>query len=139
MASIYETVVLTTINCGVCGATYAINEAFRVKRQNQGGGWNCPYCRSNWGYFGETELQRAEKASKRAHELLAQQRAETLHQCELREAAERRAAAARGQVTRIKNRVGNGVCPCCNRSFQNLHRHMSSQHPDFTTNAEDRR
>jgi hypothetical protein len=23
------------------------------------------------------------------------------------------------------------VCPCCNRSFQNLRRHMATKHPEF--------
>ncbi len=57
---------------------------------------------------------------------------------ELREQAEaeaRRGAAARGQVTKIKNRIGHGVCPCCNRTFENLHRHMTTQHPTFTAEA----
>lgn len=49
-----------------------------------------------------------------------------------KEAAERRMSAARGQVTKIKNRVGKGVCPCCNRTFTNLARHMSGQHPEFS-------
>lgn len=48
-----------------------------------------------------------------------------------RERAERRAAAARGQVTRIRNRVGNGVCPCCKRTVSQLARHMETKHPDF--------
>lgn len=26
-------------------------------------------------------------------------------------------------------RVYNGVCPCCNRNFKNLHSHMQSKHP----------
>lgn len=40
-------------------------------------------------------------------------------------------AAFKGQITKIKNRVGNGVCPCCNRTFQNLQRHMTCKHPDY--------
>jgi hypothetical protein len=43
--------------------------------------------------------------------------------------------ATKGHVTRKKKelaRVKNGVCPCCNRSFANLARHMAGQHPDFT-------
>jgi hypothetical protein len=52
-----------------------------------------------------------------------------------REAAERRASAARGQVTKIKNCVGHGICPCCNRTFENQSRHMASQHPTFTAEA----
>jgi hypothetical protein len=46
-----------------------------------------------------------------------------------RDANRRQLSASRGQVTKIKNRVGNGVCPCCDRSFTNLRRHMSTQHP----------
>lgn len=47
-------------------------------------------------------------------------------------AEKRKASARKGQITRMKNRAAAGVCPCCNRSFENLKRHMSSQHPKFT-------
>lgn len=43
--------------------------------------------------------------------------------------------AAVGQVTKLKNRVGHGVCPCCNRSFGNLARHIESEHPTFIAEA----
>lgn len=46
--------------------------------------------------------------------------------------AERRAhAATKGQLTKTRKRVAGGVCPCCNRSFVNLGRHMAGQHPDY--------
>lgn len=48
----------------------------------------------------------------------------------------RQIAAQRGQTTKLKNRIAKGVCPCCQRSFQNLKRHMESQHPDFSTGME---
>ncbi len=44
---------------------------------------------------------------------------------------ERSRAALRGVHTRTCNRVKNGVCPCCNRSFGDLSRHMATKHPDF--------
>lgn len=50
---------------------------------------------------------------------------------EARSAAERRASAARGQATRLKNRAAAGLCPCCNRSFVNLQRHMATKHKSF--------
>jgi hypothetical protein len=53
------------------------------------------------------------------------------NQLELRRAAERRVAAMKGQVTRLKTRAANGVCPCCNRTFTNLARHMASKHAGF--------
>lgn len=37
----------------------------------------------------------------------------------------------KGVVTRTRNRIANGVCPCCDRSFTNLQRHMASKHPDY--------
>lgn len=54
---------------------------------------------------------------------------------ELREEAKRernRANGYKGHATRITKRAKAGVCPCCNRSFENLRRHMASQHPTFT-------
>lgn len=37
----------------------------------------------------------------------------------------------RMKVERQLKRVHNGVCPCCNRSFQNLQRHMKTKHPEI--------
>jgi len=50
-------------------------------------------------------------------------------------ATDRRLSAARGQITRIKNRVSHGVCPCCQRTFENLGRHMATKHPSWTPEA----
>lgn len=47
------------------------------------------------------------------------------------EAQKRQAAAYKGVATRIKNRVKQGVCPCCNRTFANLAAHVKTKHPDF--------
>ena len=44
---------------------------------------------------------------------------------------ERSHAATRGHLTRAKkqvHRAEHGVCPHCNRSFQNLARHMQTKH-----------
>lgn len=131
VATINEVVELTAINCGECGGTYAINERYRKQKEQKGGGWNCPYCDCSWGYFGKTEAQRLKEqleAERRGKEL-AQKQAE--RERERTAAANRRARAQKAAKTRVINRVKNGVCPCCNRHFANLHRHMQSQHPDF--------
>lgn len=36
----------------------------------------------------------------------------------------------RKKAERQLKRVHNGVCPCCNRSFVNLQRHMKTKHPE---------
>lgn len=46
-------------------------------------------------------------------------------------AEERSHSATKGHLTKAKkqiHRVEHGVCPHCNRSFQNLARHMKSKH-----------
>lgn len=48
-----------------------------------------------------------------------------------RDAAERSNRALRGVVTRERKRVSNGVCPCCNRHFEQLGRHMKNKHPNY--------
>lgn len=68
----------------------------------------------------QKEKQRREWAERNGENLL-----------KARQKTERTLVATKGHVTRIKNRVGNGVCPCCNRTFQNVKRHMNCKHPDW--------
>ena len=46
-------------------------------------------------------------------------------------AAERSRAAYKGVATRQRNRIARGVCPCCNRYFEPMARHMAEKHPDY--------
>ena len=117
-------------HCGECGGTYALNARYVRQKEEKGGYWHCPYCRTSWGY-GESENDRLKAEVKRTHDRrkraeAARERAEKLA---AHEAA--RAAGFKGALTKTKNRIAAGVCPCCNRSFQDLRRHMESQHPDF--------
>jgi hypothetical protein len=85
--------------------------------------------------FSEPETEKLKKdlaAARRRSEAAA---AQLTHERDQRLAAERSASAYKGQATRIRNRVGAGVCPCCTRTFANLARHMAGQHPDFREQA----
>ena len=82
------------------------------------------------------EGESVETALRRERDQLKQRQA-YLHDCikEEREKAEherRRANGYKGHATKITKRAKAGVCPCCNRSFENLRRHMAGQHPTFT-------
>jgi hypothetical protein len=71
----------------------------------------------------------------RAGELSAQLDAERTRTRRLREEVDRERrshSATKGQITKLKRRVGKGVCPCCNRHFANVERHMATQHPDYS-------
>lgn len=131
MGTTFHTVTITTLNCWKCACVFGINEATREARVEDHEAFYCTNGHANY-YNGETAKQRAEKAAQRAQELLAQERERTTELRERVARKERQLSAAAGRITRIKNRVAAGVCPCCNRTFENLARHMKGQHPDFT-------
>lgn len=110
-------VTLTTVDCGECGGSYAINERYRRQCQDYGKSWTCPYCKTGWGFSGNGELEKTRAA------LAAEQ--ERTKRALARENEER---AAKDKLARKLKRVGKGVCPDCNRSFQNLARHMACKH-----------
>jgi hypothetical protein len=112
--------------CNGCNIPYGLPNGFIEDRRRDGKSWTCP--NGCVRLFQQTEDQlRAEKAEaelRAARELAARESSR-------RRLAESQRAAARGQVTRIRNRVGNGICPCCQRTFKDLGQHMAGEHPDF--------
>jgi hypothetical protein len=120
--------------CSTCAVIYFFPEKWCAEAANEKRCWNCPNGHRQH-FIGETEAERLRRERDRLTQRLAERDDEIRRQRELREATERRLSATRGQVTKIKNRVGHGVCPCCNRTFENLKRHMASKHPTFTAEA----
>lgn len=114
----------TVHQCGAegCGDSFAMTTEAYNRRLEKGTTFYCTNGHPRVFTDSITEkLKRELEAKKRDVEWL---RAE-------RNRADRKASAARGLVTKMKNRIGNGVCPCCNRSFINLKRHITHMHPDF--------
>lgn len=46
--------------------------------------------------------------------------------------------AQKGATTRARKRAAAALCPCCNRSFVQLRRHMAAKHPDYDQVGEPR-
>lgn len=116
-------------SCVSCGIHFAAPEHFLNKRRQSGGTFYCPNGHSlSWT---ETEIDRLKKQVKQKDDALARQIAYTDQVRADRDHVERRLSATKGVLTRTKNRVSKGVCPCCNRHFVNLQRHMQGQHPEY--------
>lgn len=81
-------------------------------------------------FSGTSEEERLRKLIDKEREWRIAQERETERQREFKIAAQHRERAQKGVVTRLKNRAAVGLCPCCNRSFQNLKRHMEIKHPE---------
>lgn len=117
--------------CATCKERFGLSDETEAVLRKNGQGFHCP-----WGHvsvFGKGPSQ--EDILRKERDTLKQQMArkddEIRAERAWREAAQNQARAYKGVATRVKNRVSKGVCPCCNRSFANLHRHMAGQHPDF--------
>jgi hypothetical protein len=113
----YETT--TCIKCGVDIVMPAYMYDHRLKDQTN---FYCPNGHPQ-RFIGETEEQKLRKLVK------TERRWREQEQQRVRE-VEAKLSAIKGVVTRLKNRAAAGLCTCCNRSFQNLKRHMEIKHPD---------
>lgn len=136
MSTITKTIFFETVNCS-CGGTYAVNKTFYDSCRERGGGWHCPYCQNQTGWT-ETDNDRLKKqiaAVEREKERLGQSLVTVRQQREnaLAEAEHFRKSrdGMKGALVKVKKRISGGVCPCCNRTFASLARHMKSQHPNF--------
>lgn len=136
MTTIYTgtqtTVTLVPITCSYegCGVTFALDESYRHARQQDHKTWYCPNGHSRY-YPAKSDVEKLSDELAASRRIAENERTRRQREQERREHAERQRAAARGQVTKIKRRIGRGVCPCCNRTFADLGRHMAGQHPEF--------
>lgn len=116
----------TTVECYKCGIHFGVTQEWNRRLLDQGGPFWCP--KGHRQVYCESLVQKLEKRLKRAED-------NRVFWKDQAKAGERSKIALRGVVTKKKNqlkRVGNGVCPCCNRHFKNLEKHMQGQHPKFS-------
>ena len=116
-------------DCISCGIEFGVPNEFDDRRRRDGKSFHCPNGHAqSYGESDAARLKAEREKTARLSARLEQERAACA-------ALERRAAAARGQVTKIKKRIANGVCPCCNRTFSDLADHMATKHPDYVTST----
>jgi hypothetical protein len=111
--------------CGSCAVWHTIPEVVYNNCRREGGFWHCPNGHERGYRKGEEERER---------DLIRQER-DRLKQDAARLADEiaaekKRADEAEKRVIQIRRRAAAGVCPCCNRTFVNVQRHMKSKHPN---------
>jgi hypothetical protein len=115
-------IVIVTIPCPSCGIIFGVPQDFDRERRADGRTFYCP--NGHVLTFGKSEEEKLRTQLNCANTALTAARDQA-------QSAERRRAAAVGQVTKIRNRVVNGVCPCCSRTFENLASHMGAKHPGW--------
>lgn len=105
--------------CGTCAVWHTVPEIVYVTQRREGGFHCCPNGHSRGWAKGTEEKER--EAIRRERDQLRQQIA-----CKDDEITDKSK-----ELLRLKKRAAAGVCPCCNRTFLNMQRHMKSRHPNI--------
>ena len=125
---------LETVHCGTCGGVYALGKRYIEKKYEEGGYWTCPYCGSSWGY-GQSEMSRLKKRLENSESGLKSERNKLAAEKARHDQTKMSLRGQKAAKSRIKNRIAKGVCPCCNRYFENLHSHIEKKHPNYNSPA----
>lgn len=115
---------LSTLECSECGVLFAIGSRFMEERRADHETFYCPNGHTQY-YPQKSEAEMLRQQLKWAESSAQSWRDQA-------ETAEHRRRAEKAAKTRLKNRIANGACPCCRRSFTDLARHMATQHPNYT-------
>lgn len=107
-----------------CGHVIYMTCDMSKQRRRDHKTWYCTVCGQARYWPSESDMERI-----RRERDAAVQREETIRKS--LQDTQRRLSAQFGENTKLRNRVKNGVCPCCTRSFQNLKQHIATKHPDF--------
>lgn len=120
-------------DCPTCHCLYAIPHSLHRRAKEDSNVY--VYCPNGhyWWYTNGLQQQIDELKQKlqAAHkcQAAAQARATSWH--DQYRSSERSLSATKGVLTRTKNRIAKGVCPCCKRYFENLAAHMKTKHPKY--------
>lgn len=115
--------------CWKCDVVYGMTRTLDARRRADGGEFFCP--NGHGAVIRETDADKLRRERDRLKQDNARLEEVAREDRNRADAAERRTSAAKGQITKLKKRVAGGACPCCNRSFSNLQRHMATKHPNY--------
>ena len=123
---------LTVTSCW-CGIRLAIPSSLYREAHNNGVAVYCPL--GHTFVWKETEADRLRAQIKQTEHSLRIARATATAARDHRDAAERSNAAYRGWITRLRNRIANGVCPVkdCHRHFDDVQAHIAAKHPEWAS------
>lgn len=112
--------------CCNCGMAFAMTADFQRRRLSAKDDFYCP-AGHRQHYVGMTDKDRAQRlAGELDMERTRRRQAE-----KAADYAARSRKAVSTRLRKVKQRVGHGMCPCCNRTFKQLAAHMETKHPGY--------
>lgn len=120
---------LTTETCYKCGIVFAVPNYFKTSRLRDKESFYCPNGHSQ--AYVESEADRLRKQLEQERNRVEFHKRETEQAKRELHGANTQLSKTWNTLARTKARVSKGVCPCCNRTFINVQRHMATKHPDY--------
>lgn len=117
--------------CGTCGVWHTVPQIVIENHRRLGGYHHCPNGH-RWGW--KTGTEQAEQDAVRLERDRLKQDAARLND-EIA-AARREKEAAEKKYLQARRRAVAGVCPCCNRTFADVQRHMKTKHQNVVPLAQ---
>lgn len=125
-----KTITLSLRYCSECHIHFGITEGMLETLRNTHETFYCPNGHSRF-FPGKSNEEKLRGQISELHGELGDMQ-ESLSASEYEHGKTIRSLrATRGHVTRTKNKIAKGVCPCCDQHFPNLEKHMSTEHPDY--------
>ena len=121
--------VLSELTCYKCKQPFGLPHDVQAMLRRSHQTFYCPWGHPQIYIEGESEETKLHRERDRLKQDAARLHDSIREYREWAQREQRRSSALKGVATRLKNRAAKGVCPCCNRSFENLRRHMSTKHP----------
>lgn len=117
--------------CANCGISFGITTDYENRRRDDHRSFYCPSGHVNVFNGPSTSEKRAREAESEA----MQAQAKLNEERHLRLVAEKALQKEASKRKRLEKRVSAGVCPCCNRTFEDLAKHMSTKHKEYGISA----
>lgn len=125
----FGTLTLVEETCCNCLTHFAMDQELYRRAKETGRTFYCPNGHAQ--HYTETEVQKLKKQNQNLKARVGWAEDDATRARTEASEVRREKAAIKGQLTKTRNRIANGVCPCCHRTFKQLARHIENKHPDF--------
>lgn len=115
--------------CPNCSIAFGAPLRFIKERREDGKSFYCPAGHSM--SFHETELDKLRKQLENEKRNVEWYKNAAKSKDSQIKGVNIQLGKVKAKLHRTETRVSHGVCPCCNRSFMNMQRHMKTKHPDY--------
>ena len=129
---------LESLECAACGMLFAAPANFIRSARERGNSEVTVFCPSgHHNVWRKSEIDRLKESLVAKEAAIAQERRNVEFWRTQKDQADHRVRAQKAVTTKLRKRIGAGVCPCCHRTFSQLAAHMADKHPEMAKTGHD--